>query len=265
MADFDELTYFHLIGRYNGIVGDTAGTFGDPGPEPDLYAVNMTATIKLLLADATGKELGPPELRLTTADPPRTLLLIPITATVASGVLRLPGADTGIDGIDLVANSPVLAIPDGSTLLCEVTFGPTTIGGNRYQYDPVTFAVPTVLPADYTANVVQTITITGSPDGGDWELIYGTTPTATMPPTATGADVQTALRALSAIGTAVTVTGPGGGPYVATFDTAVIPRPLRLGALDNLTSTAHTGPGVVVTDAYTPVTIDLTTVERWTP
>lgn len=269
MADFDALTYFHLVGRYNGIIGDTAGAFGDPGPEPDLYAVNMTATVSLIVADATGKPVDrAPELRLTTASPPRTLLLIPISATVADGVLRLPGADTGIDGIDLVALSPILDIPTGETLLCEVVFGPATIGGSRFQFDPVTFAVPQVLPGDYTANVVQTITITGNPDGGTWELIYGQTPTATVPYNETAAALQTALQAI--IGTGVTVTVAAGGvdgagPYVATFDTAVIPRPLRLGALDNLTSTAHTNPGVVITDAYTPVTIDLTTVERWTP
>jgi hypothetical protein len=265
VADFNDLTYFHLIGRYNGIVGDTTGTFGDPGTNPDLYNVNMSAVVALVLAGADGKPVpGPPELRLTTATPPRTLLLLPINASVESGVLRLPGSDTGIDGIDLVAKSPILSIPAGNTLLCEVTFGPTTIGGNRFQFDPVAFEVPQVLPADYHANFVQTITITGNPDGGTWELIYGNTPTATIAYHPTAATVQTALRSLSAIGTAVTVTGATGGPFTATFDTTAIPRPLRLGALDNLTDSTHaTAPGVTVTDAYVPVTIDLTTVDRW--
>lgn len=261
MADFNSLTYFHLTGLYNGIVGDTTGQWGDAGPDPDLYNVNMDATITPLEA-AAGKPAQPatPELRLTTADPPRTMLMLPITAAVQSGVLRLPGADTGIDGVQLVALSDTLDM--GTTaLLYQVVFGPATIGGRSYQFAPITFAAPAVQLADYHANEVQTVTITGAPTGGNWWLVYGNTPMLELPPTATALDVQNGLQAIPAIGTAATVAGPAGGPYVVTFDTARIARPLRLGALDNLTG--GNLPGVKVTDAYTPVTVDLTTVERW--
>lgn len=369
MADYDELTYFHLQGLFNGIIGDTTGQQGDPGPEPDLYNVNMSAQIALAFADpVTHKPVaGAPVLRITDATPPRTLLLIPVTASVESGVLRMPGADTGIDGVDIVAKSPILGA-DEKTLLCTVSFGPATIGGSKFQFDPVTFLVPTVLPANYHANETQVITVAGQPTGGTGALIYGQTPTVSLPMNPAAADVQAALRAIQAIGNAVTVTGGAGGvnavqtltllgapgvgtfhllvfgtltaeipfnatalqvqtaleglaainpgdvavagsaggpwqvtfhgrlasapipamvatpssamataggsvgvvlttagvnvgPFTAVFDTAQIPRPLRLGSLDNFTG--GSGPSLRVTDPWTPVVVDLTTVERY--
>lgn len=261
MADYDALTYHRLVARYNGIVADTTGFFGDPGARPDLYAVNTIAAIKFEVARA-GKIIdGPPELRLTAATPPRTLLLVPVRAQLESGVLRLPGAL--IDGVDLVAKSPILGLGTDD-LIATVSFDAATIAGSTYRFDPVSYVVPTVLDADYHAGEVQTITLTGAPTSGSWAVIYGSTPTVNLSPTTTAANVQTALRAIAAIGsTGVSVAGPDGGPFVATFDTDVIPRPLPLGAVDNLTG--GTLPGVEITDAYVPTTIDLTTVTRWTP
>jgi hypothetical protein len=66
---------------------------------------------------------------------------------------------------------------------------------------------------------VQTVTITGTPTGGTFTLIYRGKETATIAYNATNATVQSALEALSTIGTGnVTVTGgPGPGtPYVVT-------------------------------------------------
>lgn len=268
MADYDALTYFHLDALYNGITADTSGLFGDAGPEPDLYNVNADVTISLAVVDANGRPVpGAPELRLTTATPPRTLLLLPILAHLESGVLRLPGADTGYNGVELVARSPILGIPDPTPLLCQVTFGQTTIGGGNFQFDPVTFVVPTVLPADYHANEVQTISILGDPDGGTYTLVYGDTPTVDFPWNSTLATVQTALQGIVALGTAITLTGPTAGPIAgtvtATIDTTRIPRPLRLGQHDNLTSTANSFPSVVIADTYVPTTVDLTTVDRY--
>lgn len=265
MADYNDLTYFHLDGRYNGIVGDTGGAFGDAGPTPDLYNVNMDATIGLEIA-ATGPGgtvyKRAPELRLTTATPPRTLLLLPVKAQVESGVLRYPGAETGYDGVDLVAASPILGLTMDQTLLCRVVFGPTTIGGTSYQYDPVVFEVPTILLADYHPNVAQTVTLVGGATSGTWFLIYGSALTTALQYNASALTVQTALRAIPAIGAAgVAVAGPNGGPYVATFDTAVVARPLRFGVGDNLIGGIT--PHVEVTDAFEMETVDLTTVTRW--
>lgn len=264
MADFDALTYHRLTGLYNGIVADTTGFFGDPGTSPDLYTVNMATTIAYAIARAGKIVAGAaPEFPLTTATPPRTLLLAPIKAAVESGVLRLPGAGSLTVGVDLVARSAILGLGVDEELIAQVTFGDTTIGGSVYRFEPVSYVVPTVDPADYHAGEVQIITLTGAPDGGTFALIYGSQPTIVMPPTATGADVQAALRAIAAIGTAVDVVGAAGGPWTATFDTDVIPRPLALGQTDNLTGTGL--PGVSITDPYTPPIIDLTTVERWVP
>lgn len=261
MADYDELTYHRIIGRYNGIVADSTGPFGDPGTTPDLYTVNMAVSITLGIARG-GKIIDtPPELRLTGANPPRTLLLLPYRASVESGALRLPGA--AMDGVDVVAKSAVLGLGDDDDLVATVTFGDVTIGGASYRFDPVSYVVPTVEPEDYHAGAEQVIALTGTPTGGTWALVYGPFPTVTMPPTATGATVQNALRGLAAIGDNVTVDGPAGGPWTATFNTAAIPRPYPLGKIDNLTGTGL--PGVSITDLYTPPIIDLTTVTRWAP
>lgn len=265
MADFDSLTYYRLVGRYDGIVADSAGGFGDPGTSPDLYTVNMTATIEYNIGRAGTLVARPPELRLTTATPPRTLLLVPVAAAFESGVLRLPGGQPAgygaIEGVDLVARSAILGMAPTDDLVATVTFGDTTIGGATYRFDPVAYAVPTVAPADYHAGAVQVIHLTGETiTGGNWALVYGLQPTVWMPHNADAAAVQVALRNIPAIGAAVTVTGAA-PTYTATFDTAAIPRPLPLGQTDNLTGTGL--PGVAVVDAYTPPVVDLTTVTRW--
>lgn len=265
MADFDALTSFHLVGRYNAIVGDTTGAFGDAGNIPDLYAVNMSATIEYLILGPDNKQVGGlPELRLTTAVPPRTLVLAPIVAGVESGVLRLPGADLWVDGVYLTAKSAAIPVAEGHTLACRVTFGDATVGGKSTRYSPVLFAVPTVLAADYKAGLVQNITLTGSPTGGTWAPVYGNSPTATLGHGATPAQVQTALRALADIpDTAVTVTaGTGGATYHVVFDETQIPRPLHLGAIDNLTGASASAIHVKVEDEYDYTTVDLTTVAR---
>ncbi|AXQ51469.1 hypothetical protein SEA_AMOCHICK_37 [Mycobacterium phage Amochick] len=259
MADYDALTYHRLIGRYNGIIADTTGPSGDPGTTPDLYAVNMSAMIRLAIARDGKLVDGPPELRLTGATPPRTLLLIPIRANVESGVLRLPGADTGTDGVDIVADSAILGLADNEQLVATVTFGDTTIGGNTYRFDPVSYVVPTVEPEDYDAYRVQTVRILNA-SGGTWALVYGKNPTVTLPPAPEASVVQTALRGLFGGNEVLTVTGTP-GEYVVSFDPVAVPRPLPLGVIDNLTPQAAT---VQISDAYTPVTVDLTTVPRWT-
>lgn len=261
MADFDALTYHRLIGRYNGIVADTTGPV-EPGNAPDLYAVNMAATIRLGLSTDGKRPDETPELRLTTATPPRTLLLIPVKAAVESGVLRLPGATPGVDGVQLVAKSSVLGLDPGQELIATVTFAATIIAGTSYTFDPVSYVVPTVDPADYHAGETQIITLTGVPDGGTWSPVYANFPTVGLTHTATAGAVADALNTLDVIPDgAVSAVGNDGGPWTVTFDTDLIPRPLPLGAIDNLTGTGL--PGVSITDPYTPPTIDLTTVARW--
>jgi hypothetical protein len=72
--------------------------------------------------------------------------------------------------------------------------------------------------ADGSTNEVQTVEITGSPTGGTFTLSYSGQTTAGIAYNASAAAVQSALTALSNIGSGnVAVTGTAGGPYTVTF------------------------------------------------
>lgn len=67
-------------------------------------------------------------------------------------------------------------------------------------------------------NEVQVITVTGTPNAGNFSLTYAGQTTGNLLWNATGATVQTAVRLLSNITTdKATVTGNAGGPYTVTF------------------------------------------------
>lgn len=96
-----------------------------------------------------------------------------------------------------------------------------------------------------TSPEVQVVTVNGSPTGGTFTLTLSGQTTAAIAFDAAAATVQTALRALSNVGsTGVTVTGSAGGPFTATFAAA-------LGELDTLTATSSltggTTPSVTMT------------------
>lgn len=105
--------------------------------------------------------------------------------------------------------------------------------------------------APTTQNEVQTITIYGSPTGGTFVLTFKGQSTAGIAATALGTAVQTALEALSTIGTGnVAVTGPAGGPYVATFQGTLTDKDLP----EMTAASAFTGG----TNPYTTVTTTTT-------
>jgi len=65
---------------------------------------------------------------------------------------------------------------------------------------------------------VETITVKGSPTGGQFYLVFGDAATTPLSYNASNASMQSALRALPAIGSSgVTVSGPNGGPWIVTF------------------------------------------------
>ena len=77
-------------------------------------------------------------------------------------------------------------------------------------------------PSGTSVNEVQTITISGSPTGGTFVLDFGGQPTTDLPYNASTAAVQSALQALSTIGSGnATVTGTAGSSYVVTFTGAL--------------------------------------------
>lgn len=104
-------------------------------------------------------------------------------------------------------------------------------------------------------NAQQTITVTGSPAGGNYRLKYGSQLTAQIAHDAAAATVQSALRALSRIGsTGVTVTGSAGGPYTVDFTGAlaaydVLPLQLATNSL-----TGGTNPSVSIAETINGVT-----------
>lgn len=125
----------------------------------------------------------------------------------ASGYMLLPFVVAGVLGD--------LEITGEDAIDFSIT-GAATKGGNQWGVGP--YGV--VKGTGSVVNEVQTVTITGTPTGGTFSLTYGGATTPALPYNATAAAVQTALRALSSIGsTGVTVTGgPGPGtPYVVTF------------------------------------------------
>lgn len=65
---------------------------------------------------------------------------------------------------------------------------------------------------------VQTVTISGSPTGGTFTLTFGGQTTSGIAYNAAASAVQSALQALSSIGSGnATVSGPNGGPWIVDF------------------------------------------------
>lgn len=73
-------------------------------------------------------------------------------------------------------------------------------------------------PTAAAVNEVQTVTISGTPTGGTFTLSFQGATTATIAYNAASSAVQSALQALSTIGSGnATVSGSAGGPYTVTF------------------------------------------------
>ncbi len=103
----------------------------------------------------------------------------------------------------------------------------------------------------------QTVTVTGSPTGGDFKLSFEGVQTAVIAHNATASAVQTALRALAGIGSSgVKVSGPAGGPWVADFTVETGRAPLSLGT-NSLTG--GTSPSVTVANTTEALLTDCLT------
>lgn len=100
----------------------------------------------------------------------------------------------------------------------------------------------------------QTITVTGSPSGGTYRLKFGGFVTATIAHSAASSAVQTALRALSSIGSSGCSVS-GDGPHVVTF-TGDLGK-LAVSELISLHANSLTGgtdPSVSITETLAGVT-----------
>lgn len=100
---------------------------------------------------------------------------------------------------------------------------------------------------------VQTVTLNNTPTGGTFTLSYDGQVTAPIAYNATGANVQTALRALTNVGaTGVTVAGAAGGPFTVTF----------AGTLVNMNVPQIIGNGTALTGAGAQPTVTVATTTQ---
>lgn len=110
-----------------------------------------------------------------------------------------------------------------------------------------------------TTNELQTVTITGTPDDGTFTLTYEGATTTAIAFNATAATVETALRALSTIGSENVSVGGGPGPgtpYTVTFQDALSDRNVsEMTAAHAFTGGTTPAIAVVTTTAGAPVRI----------
>lgn len=108
------------------------------------------------------------------------------------------------------------------------------------------FDASTLAPIGGTSEQ-QVVTITGSPNGGTFKLAYRGQVTGTIAYNAAASAVQTALRALSTVGsTGVTVTGSNGGPYTVTFGGPLANQDVYLIQLQANSLTGGTSPSATI-------------------
>ncbi len=121
--------------------------------------------------------------------------------------------------LSLVFNLVVLVI----ARLAVASMGLAITVSNTNQYKKRTLRKVRVGYSDGGAvtagvNEVQTVTISGAPTGGTFTLTFNGATTAAIAYNASTADVQSALQALSTIGSGnVTVTGTAGSSYTVAF------------------------------------------------
>jgi len=101
------------------------------------------------------------------------------------------------------------------------------------------------------------ITVTGSPTGGTFTLKYRGQETGTIAYNDSAANVQTALRALSNIGsTGVSVSGSGGGPWTVTFAGPLANTDVFTLQLGTNSLTGGTSPSVTIAQSVMGLTYD---------
>jgi hypothetical protein len=124
---------------------------------------------------------------------------------------------------------------------------------------PVGTAAPapsaiTAFDPDVTGSEVQTITITGTPTGGDFTLTFGGDETAAIAYNATAAAVQAALEALDSIGSGNVSCAGGplpGSPVTVAFKGKLASTDTAL-LTDTEALTGGTTPTVTVTTSTAP-------------
>jgi hypothetical protein len=109
-----------------------------------------------------------------------------------------------------------------ATIKTVITDRAATFSATMLELNPnalgLYFGISPPSPTGTPTSEVQTATITGSPTGGDFVLVYNDHATTDIAYNATAATVRSALEALPGIGSGnVAVSGSAGGPYTITF------------------------------------------------
>lgn len=120
--------------------------------------------------------------------------------------------------------------------------------------------VAAITGAGVSVNEIQTVTIEGAPAGGNFKLSFGGQTTANIKFNATGAEVQTALRALSSIADDE-ISVSGNGPYVATFASGLGGKDVAQLTAEDAGLTGGTAPKAKVTTGTPGKTGPTVTIE----
>lgn len=169
-------------------------------------------------------------------------LIVPGTWSLpdATGALEAAARDISL-GMDVFLHIPLVAMPmvspfdvirEGALL--------RTMTGARIVADAGYAGVGPLVPG---VSEVQTVTITGAPTGGNFQLTFDGQTTIAIGYDSPAADVQGALNSLSNLD-GVTVSGADGGPYTVTFPASMGDIPQMTGDGSGLTGGA--APDVVV-------------------
>jgi hypothetical protein len=104
-------------------------------------------------------------------------------------------------------------------------------------------------PVASNVNCVQTVTLLGQPDSGTWKLGYGGYSTSALPYNATPSQLQTALQALTSIGTgnATVAQGADQYTYLVTFTGTLGNQPITAMTWDDSQLDSTVGNTVSIT------------------
>lgn len=200
---------------------------------------------------------------------PATLTARRYTAAMRTAGTPITLDDVTEDGIPVTLDThsySAVAIPDEDDVFEMQNFATQVLAPQtKAVAEDLEDVVAAVLTGATTTAEVQTVTITGTPTGGNFTLTYRGATTANIAYNATAATVQTRLNALATIdeGDVTVGGGPGPGtPYTVTFDP-------DLGDVTQMTA-AHTFTGgttpnvaVTTTTAGAAGSISEITVPTW--
>jgi len=159
------------------------------------------------------------------------------TSALAKGTATAAEVKAALEALSNVAPGDVAVEgPAGGPWLIRFLEGGAFDGDN----------VPAITGTGIGVNEVETVTISGSPSGGNFKLTFGGQTTGNLKFDATGAEVQTALRALSTIADDE-VSVSGNGPYAVTFTAGLGAKDVAALTADGSGLTGGTTPKVTVT------------------